>query len=200
MVLTTRWGERRRINDPCQAREKIIAAAYACYEEKGIAHTTFNDIAEAGNISRRTIYHYFDNKKALIQAVIDDQAGHFLAAMKQELGDKQLDLAQLVFEMLLYIINKGPDAMGHQALLGNQHLDGGAFYLQSDLQRAMLNELLEESFIKARRSGAVNQQLELDVLTQWLGRISLSFIQYPLPDNELKALLKSCLLPVLLPT
>lgn len=195
----SRWGEQKRINNPEAAREKIIAAAYECYEKKGINSTTFTDIAKASNISRRTIYHYFDNKKALIQAVVDDQASDFLNNLLEELAEFEGSLDELSYECLIYLITKGPNASGHQALLsGQQAAASGNFYLHSKLQHAKLKILLKPYFETAKQQKTISQDLSIDIYIQWLGRICLSFIEHPLPLEQLKPMLKQCAFPSLL--
>lgn len=48
-------------------RKKVIVdTAYEMFLENGISATSMNDIAEKCEISRRTIYNYFDNKTDLL--------------------------------------------------------------------------------------------------------------------------------------
>lgn len=47
-------------------RKLIIDNAYKMFIENGISSTSMNDIAEACDITRRTIYNYFDSKTELL--------------------------------------------------------------------------------------------------------------------------------------
>lgn len=50
-------------------RESILDAALACFVERGFHGTSVPEIAERANIAAGTIYHYFDSKEALVNAL-----------------------------------------------------------------------------------------------------------------------------------
>ena len=60
-----------------KTREKLIEVARQLFVNKGIENTTMNDIANASDKGRRTIYTYFKNKKEVIidfsYYIIDNQ-------------------------------------------------------------------------------------------------------------------------------
>ena len=49
-----------------KTRDKLIEVARQLFVHKGIENTTMNDIANASDKGRRTIYTYFKNKKEII--------------------------------------------------------------------------------------------------------------------------------------
>lgn len=55
----------------------MIDMARQLFARKGIEETTMNDIADASGRGRRTLYTYFKNKEAVIQAVIEVELEHF---------------------------------------------------------------------------------------------------------------------------
>jgi TetR/AcrR family transcriptional regulator, repressor of fatR-cypB operon len=50
-------------------RESILEAALACFVERGFHGTAIPQIAEKAGIAAGTIYHYFDSKEALVNAL-----------------------------------------------------------------------------------------------------------------------------------
>jgi AcrR family transcriptional regulator len=61
-------------------RDRIVAAAAELMYERGVAGTTTEDIQQAaGDVSPSQIYHYFRDKKSLVQAVIAHQTQAILA-------------------------------------------------------------------------------------------------------------------------
>ena len=58
------WRERKRQ----QTRERIAQTGLGMFVEKGFEETTLDAIAEAAGIARRTFFHYFDSKEALLFA------------------------------------------------------------------------------------------------------------------------------------
>ena len=61
-----------------ETRQRIVAAAAELMFENGVAETTLEDIRAAAGVSGSQVYHYFEDKQALVRAVIDYQAGAVL--------------------------------------------------------------------------------------------------------------------------
>jgi TetR/AcrR family transcriptional regulator, transcriptional repressor for nem operon len=57
-----------------QTRQRIVAAAAELMFANGVAETTLEDIRAAAGVSGSQVYHYFEDKQALVRAVIDYQA------------------------------------------------------------------------------------------------------------------------------
>ena len=56
-----------------QTRQRIIAAAAELMFDNGVAETTLEEIRAAAGVSGSQVYHYFEDKQALVRAVIDFQ-------------------------------------------------------------------------------------------------------------------------------
>jgi AcrR family transcriptional regulator len=54
-----------------EARKKIIASAVAVMQEKGFYLTTLDDIAKNMGVTKGALYLYFENKEALLKAIIE---------------------------------------------------------------------------------------------------------------------------------
>lgn len=63
-------------------RGDIVAAARDLYEERGLDRTTMKDIAERVGVTRSLIYHYFSDKDAVTEAVLNDMVEDFLEALR----------------------------------------------------------------------------------------------------------------------
>ena len=57
-----------------RTRARIVEEAAALIHERGVASTTLEDVKAAAEVSGSQMYHYFPDKNALVQAVIDHQA------------------------------------------------------------------------------------------------------------------------------
>jgi AcrR family transcriptional regulator len=66
--------ERRLTRRGRETRERIVAAAAELVFERGVAETTLEDIRAAAGVSGSQVYHYFEDKQALVRAVVDHQA------------------------------------------------------------------------------------------------------------------------------
>jgi TetR/AcrR family transcriptional repressor of nem operon len=72
-----------------ETRRRIVSAAADLIFEQGVAHTTIEDVRAAADVSSSQLYHYFDDKPALVRAVIEHQADAIVA------GQETFDLSSL---------------------------------------------------------------------------------------------------------
>lgn len=197
ITATRRWGAGQRIDDPAQGASRIIAAASVCFARSSVASTTIDQIAEQAGVSRRTVYRYFDNKDAIILAVVEEQAEPFFEQMRESLsalGDK--DMRQVLIHCVLFAAEKGPQIEGHQLLLGKANSASTAdFYLRSARMRNHLHALLRDRFQSARHAGEIDMAWDLDDLVNWIGRIIYSFIQYPESPEVIERVVRQFLFP-----
>jgi len=56
-----------------ETRQRIIDAAAGLIFRQGVAHTTIEDVRAAADVSSSQLYHYFEDKTALVRAVVDHQ-------------------------------------------------------------------------------------------------------------------------------
>ncbi len=62
----------RKTKEDAQAtRESVLIAALGLFSEKGYSRTTFADIAKKIGMTRGAVYWHFDNKPALLAAMVD---------------------------------------------------------------------------------------------------------------------------------
>ncbi len=71
-TLGVSWG------DNLQSRQVVREAAISCFRQYGVHRTSMQDIAEAADISRKTLYRVFEDRTALIE--------HLIAHRMRELG------------------------------------------------------------------------------------------------------------------
>lgn len=57
------------------SRARILAAAYDLFYAEGFTRIGMDEIAAKAGFSKRTLYHHFDSKDALLAAVLEDRAG-----------------------------------------------------------------------------------------------------------------------------
>ncbi|MEY8461282.1 TetR/AcrR family transcriptional regulator [Eggerthellaceae bacterium 24-137] len=71
-----------RSNDTAKRSAEIVVAARELYEEKGLAHTSIQDITNHVGVTRSLFYHYFQNKDEVTSAVLDQYITDFIEAMQ----------------------------------------------------------------------------------------------------------------------
>jgi TetR/AcrR family transcriptional repressor of nem operon len=51
-------------------RERIVAAASELIADRGVAETSLDDVIERAGVSKSQLYHYFEDRSALLRAVV----------------------------------------------------------------------------------------------------------------------------------
>jgi AcrR family transcriptional regulator len=67
-------------------RDRIVAAAAELMFVRGVAGTTLEQVREAAQVSSSQIYHYFEDKDALVLAVVDYQNDAVVGPQEDHLG------------------------------------------------------------------------------------------------------------------
>ena len=79
---------------------RIVDAAYGVFYKEGFAHAGLEAVARAAGVTKRTLYHHFDSKQALIAAVLEVQHGLALTRIREwgerAAGDPEV-LAETMF-------------------------------------------------------------------------------------------------------
>lgn len=194
-----RWGTGERVDNPAQGAARILAAARHCFAESSVAATTIDQVASGAGVSRRTVYRYFDNKDAIVQALVEEQAEPFFAEIGEFIRtSSDLGIGEILIHCVLFAVERGPLMEGHQLLLGRKNANETAFfYLRSARMQGQLRDLLEDRFRQSQQSGEVDPDWKLDDLLNWMGRLVYSFIQNPEPPENLERMLRQFLFPSL---
>ncbi len=73
----------------CERRIQILEVALKLFAERGVEGTTIKQIAERADISVGLLYHYFDGKAALLQAIFEHRA--LKLPQLEEMHDKPVE-------------------------------------------------------------------------------------------------------------
>lgn len=66
-----------------QRRQQILLAAAGCFERRGFHNASIAEISKVAGMSVGHIYHYFANKEAIIQAMVENRAEEIVQAMEE---------------------------------------------------------------------------------------------------------------------
>jgi len=69
-----------------RTRDNLLAAGRTVFEQRGYTGTRMSDIATAAGVSHGTVYTWFDDKEALLRALVDDIVTEVFAALA--IGDE----------------------------------------------------------------------------------------------------------------
>ena len=68
------WSRHSKPHSEQPLRERILAAAFSAFMERGYAGTSTLEIATRANVSKRELYALFDSKQAILTACIAERA------------------------------------------------------------------------------------------------------------------------------
>jgi len=107
-VLLSSGANGRKLTRKGQGtRDRIVAAAAALIQERGVAGTSTEDVREAAGVSSSQLYHYFRDKMSLVRAVIAYLTDAVLGAQADFLGDLDSIAALRQWRDLLVRIQRG---------------------------------------------------------------------------------------------
>ncbi len=95
---TPRW-RRRKAARPAE----IIAAALACFVERGFAATRLDDIAERAGVTRGTLYLYFPSKEELFKAAVRELIVPIIARGEAMVARSPEPSAELLGKLVMMI-------------------------------------------------------------------------------------------------
>ncbi len=86
-------------------REEILTKAADVFEKKGYAQTTILDVAQALELSRSALYHYFKSKDEILEALVLEHTEHAAEHMEQRFARKDKSSSEQLRELLTNSIN-----------------------------------------------------------------------------------------------
>lgn len=95
-----------------KTRDRFIEVARQLFARKGVENTTMNDIAEASEKGRRTIYTYFKNKRDIYEAVVESESDRLIRHLKLIVSkpisaeDKLKEYVTQRFDMMSEIVRR----------------------------------------------------------------------------------------------
>ncbi len=165
------------------ARHSIMEAAALAFESKGFQATTLDDIALAAGVARRTIYLHFSSKKEILIAACIEQAHMFLAEVKSNVPNQQ-DFPKFIADCLIYVIENSPNSKLFMLKIAEgTSIDPVSLYFSNQEFIQNWVDFFEAPYMEAIDRKQINPDIKLVKLVNWFGRISTSYLQYPL-ENE----------------
>lgn len=157
---------------------RILDAAERCMGRRGL-RVSMNDVAEEAGLSRRTVYHHYPNRSALVSAVLRRTAAAFVAAIEPEV-DRRRTLAGQVAEAAV-LITRHRDDIDLTLPLPRRTDSLLAIVLTLHLDH-MVESLVEFWLLRlaaAAERGELREDLELPAAADWIIRLTFSFAFMP---------------------
>jgi len=141
----TKLGLRERKKQ--QTRDKIAAVALRLFAERGYDETTLAEIAQAADVSPRTIFGYYESKDDILFC----EEGHHLDALRRKLDERPAGVTTIDAIRELVSSLEAPD---ETARLRKQIITASpALQMRMRARHAELEPLLAESIAKDLGAG-----------------------------------------------
>jgi AcrR family transcriptional regulator len=85
---------------------ELVAAALACFAERGFAATKLDDIAAKAGVSKGTVYLYFPSKEELFKAVVRESLLPNIARAETMIEDPAMPAADQLRGLLQFMIGR----------------------------------------------------------------------------------------------
>jgi AcrR family transcriptional regulator len=154
----------------------ILEAALRCFRTQGVRKTTIVDVGRAAGVSRSTVYEYFPDKRAVVDAASEHALQLFYRAMAQAMAhggaleDKLSRAAVAVTRARRFI---GPEALSDPVEV-TMLLNRNAAALLGEC-----GEFLTPYLVAAKLTGEVRKDLDVDAAAEWFARMLFSLFMTP---------------------
>lgn len=167
-------------------REKIIIdAALKVFSTKGYASTRMADIAKEAGLSYGLVYHYFENKEKLFDAIVEDWWSGFYEELEM-LRQSDISTETKLVEIIRYILEvyeKNPN----QLSIFITEVSRGFVYHANSKGKEKFNKLFalcKEIMTEGQKRGFLRNDIRANYLTYlFLGSID-SFLSILILGNE----------------
>jgi AcrR family transcriptional regulator len=159
--------------------ERILDAAARCIRRWGIRRVSMNDVAREAGLSRGSVYRYFPERDALVQAVLERNAAQNVAAALPAVRRRR-SLAAKVAEAAVFIRAHVDDELS-LGLRGRPEEPELATLRLARVESTMTHwiDFWVPFLAEARENGEVRADLELREAAEWIMRILLSLTTVP---------------------
>jgi AcrR family transcriptional regulator len=163
-------------------RELIIEAAYACFAKHGLQKTTIVDVARRANVSRSTIYEYFSDKGAILEACAEHASEQFYREMSKAM-DRGSSLEERLSCAAVFV------SQARRAIASEKYFDEEAISLLLTKDAGVLLrecvDFLAPYLSAAKLTGEVRKDLDVEAAGEWFARILFSLFSTPSSTRDM---------------
>jgi AcrR family transcriptional regulator len=157
-------------------REVIIECAIACFGRHGLTKTTVVDIARAADVSRSTVYEYFRDKAAIVEACAEHSSQRFYREMARAMSQGESLEDKLTLAAVFV-------ARARRFVEPERYFDADEVSLLLTKNAAVLlrecGEFLAPYLAAAKLTGEVRKDLDVAPAGEWFARMLFSLFSTP---------------------
>ncbi|KZS80183.1 TetR/AcrR family transcriptional regulator [Mycobacterium persicum] len=163
-------------------RDLIIESAYACFRKHGLQKATIVDIARLANVSRSTVYEYFPDKAAIVEACAEHASEQFYRQMARAMS-RVSSLEEKLCCAAVFVTR------ARREIVSATYVDADAITLLLTKDAAVLLRESVDFFAPylaaAKLTGEVRKDLDVEAAGEWFARILFSLFTTPSPVRDL---------------
>lgn len=163
----------------------IIDAALKVFSRKGYADTRMADIAKEANMSYGLIYHYFENKEKLFDAIVEEWWRGFYDTLEL-LKRTPMRAEDKLVEIIRYILNVYNEKPGQISIFVTEVSRGFVYHVNSRGKDKFntLFTLCQDIVREGQTQGVLRKDIQANYLTYvFLGAID-TFLSVMILGNE----------------
>jgi AcrR family transcriptional regulator len=164
------------LNQATDTRELIVESAYACFRKQGLHKATIVDIAKVAGVSRSTVYEYFRDKAAIVEACAEHASQWFYREMSVAM-DRGGSLEDKLGRAAVFV------TQARRAIASEKFFDVDAISLLLTKDAAVLLrecvDFLAPHLAAAKLTGEVRKDLDVQSGGEWFARILFSLFSTP---------------------
>ena len=157
-------------------RELIVESAYTCFRKQGLQKATIVDIAKMAGVSRSTIYEYFRDKAAIVEACAEHASEQFYRQMSTSM-ERGSSLEDKLSRAAVFV------TQARRAIASEKYFDEEAISLLLTKDAAVLLrecvDFLAPHLAAAKLTGEVRKDLDTQSAGEWFARILFSLFSTP---------------------
>jgi TetR/AcrR family transcriptional regulator, fatty acid metabolism regulator protein len=163
----------------------IIEAALKVFSTKGYASTRMADIAKEADMSYGLVYHYFENKEKLFDAIVEDWWTGFYDELEM-LKQSDMTTEEKLVEIIRYIL-KVYESKPNQLSIFVTEVSRGFVYHADSKGKDKFNKLFslcKDIMLEGQQRGLLRNDIQANYLTYlFLGAID-TFLSILILGNE----------------
>ena len=157
-------------------RELIIESAFACFRRNGLDKTTIVDIARTAQVSRSTVYEYFSDKAAIVEACAEHSSQRFYREMSKAM-DRDGSLEEKLTRAAVFVTRARRFVEPEKYF----HVDEVSLLLTKNAAVLLREcaEFLAPYLAAAKLTGEVRKDLDVTAAGEWFARMLFSLFSTP---------------------
>ncbi len=183
-MVSRRWGNGARVDSLDTGKKKLLKAAITCFVSKGIQATTIADIASVANVTRRTVYRYYNGKSELVSAVIELERSQLFKELYRACQPFQNDFVGMIEECAACAAETLSLSAGSQDLLSGGNTADALPHMLGENSYQDWEKLFGAAYRRHRDSHP--DVAPLGDIIEIMGRLVLSFSYVPGEPDKMR--------------